>query len=159
MSKVLLAAFMLALIIPLNSCASILTGSTDTISLLTNPPGAQFSVNNGAAGTTPATITVRDDETVTVQFAKTGYQSREVTLRPGAYGWGLWGLFGDGLLGFVPVAISSTVAGFLIGSGVMIILVVADTQIIGHECDHQSEVRIDLAPVDGESATNFPQPR
>ena len=43
----------LAVSLPICSCASIVTGSEDTVKIQSAPVGASFTTNTGAVGTTP----------------------------------------------------------------------------------------------------------
>ena len=76
-------------------CASIVTGSTDKVSIESIPTGATYETNTGMKGTTPAVITVPDSETLVVTATLPGHQTASATLAPRMSGW----VFGNILLG------------------------------------------------------------
>jgi len=99
MSKSSLACLALALtlIVLASSCATIVTGSRDNVSVESDPPGAQFETSSGQKGTTPAVVTVADTETLAVTVTKPGYAPGSASLAPRMSGW----IFGNIVLGGV----------------------------------------------------------
>ena len=84
-----------------SSCASIMTGKTDTLDITSNPSGATYVTNTGQVGTTPGEVTVPEEDTLHVDFSHAGYRSQRVTVESKMSNW-IWGnlLFG-GLIGLV----------------------------------------------------------
>ena len=58
-----------------NSCATILTGTSDVISFASNPSGADIMVNGLKIGKTPATVTIK----------RPGFGEKSVTLKLDGY--------------------------------------------------------------------------
>ena len=95
-----LAALLLAVQFPFaGSCASIVTGSHDSIELTSVPPGAHYETNTGHSGTMPATVTISDKETLQVRCWMDGYQDENVLLPPRMSGWFLGNIILGGLIG------------------------------------------------------------
>jgi len=88
--------------IALGSCASVMTGKTDEVAIVSIPAGAHFETNTHHAGTTPSTITIPDNIVLEVSFQKAGYEPLDATLPWVGSRWmlgsmliGLPTLFGD----------------------------------------------------------------
>ena len=122
--RLLQSVFLIGLLL-FASCASLMTGPTDSIDIESNPPGATFTTNLGIQGTTPATITVPDDKTVMLTVSAPGYQTATVTLQPRMSGWFLGNLVFGGIVGIIIDLIS------------------------GNWRVHDDEVNVQLAPIDG----------
>ena len=75
-----------------SSCATMLKGTTDQITVVSDPSGAQVASNNSMVGTTPVTFTVPSKQDVNIQVSKAGYQS-EIIANPSSFRWGyeIWG--------------------------------------------------------------------
>ncbi len=94
--------FVLALTL-LPGCATIVNGTTQSLTFVTNPPGATVELSShGIYGTTPCTLDVpRGSKTVVAYFTKDGYVPRteylEASLSPWMWGnlFSLTGLFID----------------------------------------------------------------
>jgi hypothetical protein len=99
-SKALILALTLALPFA-QSCASIVTGSSDAIRISSVPEGASFETNSGHKGTTPATITISDKETLQVRMSMEGYDSTTIALPPRMSGWFFGNIILGGLVGIV----------------------------------------------------------
>ncbi len=98
---------LIALVAFTASCASIINGSTQQVSIQSRPEAAKVTVldRNGQAiggGMTPATMTLKrgsgffSGARYTVRFEKAGYSSREVQISGRVSGWYIGGnlLFG-----------------------------------------------------------------
>lgn len=73
--KIVSATVMTAIIFTLYSCATLLSGSSQEISVNTEPQGAKVSVNGKALGVlTPATVTVKRGKQAVYTFQKQGYE-------------------------------------------------------------------------------------
>lgn len=83
------------------SCASIVTGASDTVRIESVPPGADFVTNSGHQGKTPAEITIPDKLLLTITCSSPGYQDTTVTLPSRMSGWFLGNLLLGGIVGIV----------------------------------------------------------
>lgn len=124
-----------ALTLPLTSCATIVTGSEDSVKILSNPPGAAFTTNAGASGVTPAAITIPDDLTLEVSYSLAGYRDQKALLEPRMSAW----IFGNILI------------GGLIGLAVDLVT--------GQWRTHAGELSVTLVPVGDAPAPDAPEPR
>jgi hypothetical protein len=69
------------LVISMSSCATIFTGSKQTVQVNSNPPGAQIEVNGISRGVTPSPVVLKkgkEGETITLKLD--GYEDK--TFRP-----------------------------------------------------------------------------
>jgi S1-C subfamily serine protease len=89
----------LTLIVLASSCATIVTGSRDNVSVESEPPGAEFETSSGQKGTTPAVITIADTETLSVTVTKPGYAPGSASLAPRMSGWVVGNVLIGGLIG------------------------------------------------------------
>ena len=63
----------------MSSCALIFQGSTEEVSVQSDPPGATVTLNSGTTYTTPFTMTVNREQDLELHFAKPGYQSVDIS--------------------------------------------------------------------------------
>lgn len=107
-----LAAAMSAL--ALTGCASIISGTTDQVSLNSTPAGADFEIADENrllvhSGRTPSTVTLPksdgyfDAQEYTVKFTKPGYEDQTATIGAGLNGWYIGNLLFGGLIGMLAV--------------------------------------------------------
>ncbi|HUA36546.1 MAG TPA: PEGA domain-containing protein [Candidatus Binataceae bacterium] len=80
-----LVLLMLALVSA--SCATLLKGHTDEITVISEPAGAKVSVNGDDKGTTPVTFTVPSKEDLNVHVVKDGYRPEDIN-DPAKTRWG-----------------------------------------------------------------------
>lgn len=131
----LLATLAALALCSLCSCASIITGSTDSVTIQSNPTGARFETNTGSKGVTPCTITVPDSETLDVTVKMDGYEDSSADLAPRMSGW----LFGNILF------------GGLIGLGIDLVS--------GNWRTHDDKITVNMVPVAaGKSSVAATQP-
>ncbi len=72
---------LLAAIPLLGGCATIFTGTSDSITIITNPPGAQIYVNGLERGQTPNTVRVkRNLSSADITLRLEGHETRTFTL-------------------------------------------------------------------------------
>jgi hypothetical protein len=98
-----------ALAAVLGGCASVTRGTTENISIMSTPSGAEATITGldvPTACMTPCAITAKRNADITVAFAKPGYQPEVVQLTKEIPGTGAAGFAGNIL------------AGGLIGMGV-----------------------------------------
>ena len=89
----------LALSLPLTSCASLVTGSSDLVTINSYPQGARFTTNTGHQGLTPAEVEIPDKTTLQVQVELDGYEHAQASLAPRMSGWFLGNIIFGGLIG------------------------------------------------------------
>ena len=89
--KKLGVAFYVVLILGVGSCATLLKGKTDQITVISEPSGAKVSVNGDEKGTTPVSFDVPSKEDLNVHIAKDGYQAQDLN-NPAKTRWG-WETF------------------------------------------------------------------
>ena len=94
-----LAPIFLVALLPLQACASIVTGSTDTVRISSSPSGADFRTNTGHQGTTPAEITIPDTVALTVTVSAPGHETTTTTLSSRMSGWFAGNLLLGGIIG------------------------------------------------------------
>lgn len=88
-----------ALLLLLGSCATVFTGSEDTVKILSDPPGATFTTNTGVSGVTPSEVRIPEDLTLEVSYSLDGYEARTVHLEPRLSAWIAGNLLAAGLFG------------------------------------------------------------
>ena len=92
----------LLLLLPLTSCATMLSGASSAVRLRTNPPGATYSTNMGHAGTTPDVVAVPSGrQDLKIAYSLEGYDDAEVVAKAqmsmwvlGNFLWGIPGIVG-----------------------------------------------------------------
>ena len=85
----------------MTSCASVMTGKTDLISVNSSPVGAAFTTNVGIKGVTPTKIEVPDNTDIEFTFEKEGYAPATYTAPRKMSGW-VWGnIVLGGVIGLV----------------------------------------------------------
>ena len=60
------------------SCARVLQGKTEDITVISDPIGADVTLSNGMTGITPFTITVPRERDLAFHYSKPGYHSVSV---------------------------------------------------------------------------------
>jgi PEGA domain len=73
MKNVVTAGF-LALSFLISSCATMLKGTTDQVTVISDPPGAQVTSNDSPVGVTPVSFTVPSKKDLNIEVSKVGYQ-------------------------------------------------------------------------------------
>ncbi len=97
MKKVFL--FLLAGVMVLSGCASIIHGTTQNVGFASEPAGAQVTVDNHAVCTTPCIASLKRKDNHIVKMDLNGYQEFEATLTRRASGWVLGNILVGGLIG------------------------------------------------------------
>jgi hypothetical protein len=91
-----------ALAAMLGGCASVTRGTTENISIMSTPAGAEATVTGldvPTACMTPCAITAKRNADITVTFAKPGYEPQTVELTKEVVGTGAAGFAGNVLVG------------------------------------------------------------
>jgi PEGA domain len=63
-------------LISTSGCATMLKGTTDQITVISDPSGANVSVNDTNQGTTPTTFAVPSKQDLNIEVSKPGYESQ-----------------------------------------------------------------------------------
>lgn len=112
--KKIFTASMLVLTTTFTGCASIITGSSQTLSFKSVPELSQITITNKKGekihvGQTPATVTLRKGagyfrpESYKVTFAKEGYQTTTFDVKSRLSGWYFGNIIFGGLIGILIV--------------------------------------------------------
>ena len=111
MKKSLLAS---AVAVLLAGCATIISGTSDTVTVKSAPEGAQISITNRAGekihtGTTPATVTLKrgagyfKSEAYQIVIEKDGFKPYQFVLAGQVSGWYVANILFGGLIGLLVV--------------------------------------------------------
>jgi len=97
-------AFYIIILFSFYGCATIFSGSTQSVSYSSEPTGAKVYINGQYMGNTPFEINLRKNKSYTIVFKKDGYTSKSVIINNtvGA-GW----IVLDVLGGLLPVVIDA----------------------------------------------------
>ncbi len=92
---------LIAIIIGLVGCASIMSGSKQEVSISSEPENAKIFVNGNQIGTTPSKILLKRGEKHIIEIRANGYETYRISTSKTITGW-FWGnLICGGLIGFV----------------------------------------------------------
>ena len=69
------------------SCATLLKGTKDEITVVSDPPGAEVTANQSQEGATPVTFIVPSKEDLNISVTKAGYQEEDLQ-DPAKFRWG-----------------------------------------------------------------------
>jgi PEGA domain len=69
------------------SCATLLKGTKDEITIVSDPPGAEVTANESQKGPTPVSFTVPSKEDLNISISKAGYQPEDLQ-NPAKFRWG-----------------------------------------------------------------------
>ena len=82
-----------------SGCASITRGTNEAYAIETNPPGAQATLSNGLACSTPCSLKVKRRGDFVVTLEKEGYETVRASITSSVDGAGAAGMAGNVLLG------------------------------------------------------------
>ena len=82
-----------------SGCATVTRGTTDTLVIESDPPGAQVTLSNGMSGQTQASFKLSRKTTLVVDIVKAGYEPVKVNVQPQISGAGGAGMAGNVLVG------------------------------------------------------------
>ena len=101
MRKVIVVALAVSIVASTSSCASIMSGTKQAVTITSDPSGAEISIDGKSAGKTPLTVELRRKEDHVIKAIGVGGGEATVTTTRGSNGW-IWGniLFG-GLIGLI----------------------------------------------------------
>ena len=89
----LLSAFLVA------SCATMVKGTSQRISISSDPPGANITLDSMPAGETPTSVELSCASQHTVKIEKAGYLPQEQTISQTTSGWLAGNIIAGGLIG------------------------------------------------------------
>ena len=92
-------------------CATITRGTTDQLTVESEPSGAKVTLSNGQEGFTPTSFSLPRKDPVTVTLHKDGYQEVIVKVHPEIGAGGMAGLAGNALIGGVVGAVIDPATG------------------------------------------------
>ena len=78
-----------ALAVSLGGCATLARGTTDEVSVMSDPAGAQVTTSFGSHCTTPCSLAVARDQLFSLSVAKDGYEAQKVEVVTRLSGAGL----------------------------------------------------------------------
>ena len=108
--RVLCAAVVLGLLV-MGGCATIMTGTTQPITVNSEPAGATVTVA-GNRLITPGTIELSRKRDATVVVEKEGYKSQQIVLKRKLEGWAFGNILIGGLVGVIVDSISGGLMKF-----------------------------------------------
>jgi uncharacterized protein YceK len=88
MKKLLVVTMLLALT-GLSGCATIIRGTSEQVSVNTNPVGAQIDFSNGQSCTSPCTIKTKRNKSLQINISKAGCATQTATMIPTLSGGGV----------------------------------------------------------------------
>lgn len=86
-------------LVGLTSCASLMTGSTDSVLIQSVPSGAEFSTNLGHEGVTPFLLAIPDDRDLEVRYQLAGYRDGLAVAEAKPSAWVMGNVLFGGLIG------------------------------------------------------------
>lgn len=99
----------LATILIVSGCATVVTGTKDTINFNSEPDGATITVAGRVIGTTPVSTEVRKDHNVAVTFEKEGYKTFTTQLSTTTNPWFFGNIVIGGFLGSTTDGVSGAI--------------------------------------------------
>lgn len=78
-----------ALVLSLGGCATLSRGTTDEVSVISDPAGAQVTTSLGSHCTTPCSLAVARDQVFSLSVEKDGYEAQKVNVVTRLSGAGL----------------------------------------------------------------------
>ena len=99
MPKYVTLIVLLISVIFLSGCATIMTGSTQKVSVSSNPSGAVAKVDGGMAAVTPTIFNLERKTDHTIEISKEGYRTAQVILRHTLSGAAAGNILVGGIIG------------------------------------------------------------
>lgn len=101
--------FLLFIVVSINGCGLILSGSKDNLYIYSTPKGAKVYINGYYMGETPLPLTLKSDKDYIVEFRKEGYESKTKIINSSvAPGY----IILDIVAAFVPIIIDAATGGW-----------------------------------------------
>ena len=102
--KKLITTFLLITFIIINGCATIFSGSSEDISLESDPPKAKVLLNGSTMGKTPLTLKLQKGKNYIIEFIKDGYENKTLNM---SYSLGAGWLILDILSGLIGIIVDA----------------------------------------------------
>jgi hypothetical protein len=83
----------------LSGCATVTRGTTNQVTFVSEPPGAEMQTSVGHRCTTPCTIEFSRKQEFVATFSKVGYKSEQIPVQTRVAGSGAAGFAGNVLVG------------------------------------------------------------
>ncbi len=101
MRKCIVVALAVSIVVSTSSCASIISGTKQSVTITSDPSDVEVSIDGESAGRTPLTVELRRKEDHLIKAVKEGVGEASVTTTKKSNGW-IWGnlLFG-GIIGLI----------------------------------------------------------
>jgi hypothetical protein len=104
-NKTLLSLCILALgVLPITNCAAILKGTSEDVSLSSEPSGMEVFINGVSMGSTPLRIRLGSKDTYTIEFKRDGFETKSYRINNNI--GAVWIIL-DIMTGFVPILIDA----------------------------------------------------
>ena len=103
------SAFLISTLLMIASCATIVTGTSDTISFNSEPDGATVTVAGRVIGKTPVSVVIDKDTNQAVTFEKDGYKTFTTQLSTTTNPWFFGNIVIGGLLGSTTDGVSGAI--------------------------------------------------
>jgi len=85
----------------LSSCATIVNGRTQPVTVMSEPPGAQVKIDNIPVGTTPTTMELKRGDVHQVTIEKDGYVLDNEAVSQSTSGWFAGNILLGGIVGMI----------------------------------------------------------
>lgn len=95
-----------------SGCASIVDGSTQQITIVSTPPGAQIIEKGAVHQVTPATLTVKHKDTPAYTLRKQGYSDAPLVPKKVVNGWVFGNILFGGIIGLIVDGVSGNINKF-----------------------------------------------
>ncbi|MBK9333948.1 MAG: PEGA domain-containing protein [Ignavibacteria bacterium] len=103
--KKFITTFLLISFLYLNGCATLFSGSSEDISLESDPPKAKVLLNGSTMGKTPLTLKLKKGNSYIIEFMKEGYENKTLSM---SYSLGAGWLILDILSGLIGIIVDAS---------------------------------------------------
>jgi len=101
MRRIVLSITALCALCASTGCAAIVSGTDGDVTIRSQPPGAEVSINGLPRGTTPLTLRLSRAESHVMTVSKKGYETESREVEHTFNGWVLGNLVFGGILGII----------------------------------------------------------
>lgn len=91
--------FLAVVLLQGGGCGTIVHGSSQTLTVASNPPGAMVRLDNGTEYTTPSSIKLQRNRDYVMTISKDGYQTQTVPVNSVLSGWLAGNILFGGIIG------------------------------------------------------------
>lgn len=100
MKNFFLIAFAISLGLLFGGCSTIVNGTTQSVSISSDPPGAEVQVDGNPAGNTPISVELKRKNNHLVTIMLEGYQTQQITINKVMSGAVAGNILAGGLIGW-----------------------------------------------------------